>query len=190
MRIGSLHDVRLPKHATLGTPRADPFGLAALTASGTMVAHQVGYLADADARAAHTYVAYLGPATLFAAFVAAWVAAMRILRADRRAMPSVVTLASLQLTLYALLEVGERLVLAEAVGSFASVPVVLGAVAQPVVAALAIGALRIGGTVLRAIARPRLAVRAERSHSWWPPAAVVVAGDTWRGIQLRGPPLG
>jgi hypothetical protein len=171
------------------TVRVDPFGLGALVAAGTLSAHQIGYLTDADARAAHTYLSVIGPAILLIGFAAAWAAALRILRHDSGRAPSWSTLTAIQVSLFAAMEVGEWVAL-DSFGSLWSTPVIVGLCAQPVVAFAALRLLRVGQRVVTSYSGS-IAVFDERSDDVAPaePASVVLVE---RGVvlRLRGPPVG
>lgn len=166
----------------------DRFGLVALVAAGTLAAHEIGYLADEGASVSHAYLGVAGPLVLLAACVAAWLAAVRVLRDDPRRLPSVGALAAAQLGLYAIVEVAER-VLGGAMSSLVSTPVVLGLVAQAVVAWLALRLLRLGRAVVVRLRRRR--VRAVRSvlADAPTPATVFLSNTTFAGLPVRGPPV-
>ncbi len=168
--------------------RADRFGVVALAASGTLAAHQLGYLSDTETAAMHSYLAVVGPVVLLIAFVAGWVAAVRILRRDGGRAPTLGRLTAAQLGLYAAMEIVERL-LGDGIGSLWSVPVVCGLIAQPLVAWAALRILRISAAVLEALT-PRLqgAARILRRR----PLATVfdILPPRRGGILLRGPPVG
>lgn len=170
--------------------RIDGFGLAALAASGTLLAHQLGYLTDAEARNAHTYFAVVGPIVLVAAFVAMWSAAIRTVRRDAGRLPSVGALTAYQVGLYTVIEVGERIIGGEALGSLTSTPAILGLAAQPVVAWAALRFLRVGTRFLLALVKP--SVRPERANPapWTVAPCVVVSSFPRASIRLRGPPVG
>lgn len=168
----------------------DPFGLAALAASGTLTAHQLAYLADAEARNAHTYLAIVGPVVLLAAFAATWWAAIRIVRCDAGRLPSVRSLTACQISLYVTIEIGERMLGGEALGSLTSAPVVLGLGAQPIVAWAALQFLRVGARLLTALVAPSEPCARPPSVSWTAPPCVVLQSFPRAAIRLRGPPVG
>lgn len=166
----------------------DTFGLSALVAAGTLAAHQVGYLADPAARSMHRYLGLVGPAVLLIAFVGAWAAAIRLLRHDGGRAPSFGVVSTLQVALYLVMEVAER-VAGESFASMWSAPFVLGMVVQPLVAFAALGLLRVSGRVLKMLAGPTrrplpdqttFRIEAPRTFALVTPRSA---------IRLRGPPL-
>lgn len=168
--------------------RADSFGLMALVGAGTLGAHELGYLADPDGSVSHAYLDVLGPILVLLACVAAWSAAVRVLRGDPGRLPSVRILTAVQVTAYLVLEVGERLV-DGSLSSLASTPVVLGLLAQPLVAALAVGLLRLGRHVVRSMRRTGRRALAPRRIRVPAPTASYVSTPALRRLRLRGPPV-
>lgn len=170
--------------------RIDGFGLAALAASGTLTAHQFAYLADAEARNAHTYFAIVGPVVLLAAFAATWSAAIRIVRRDAGRLPSVGALTAYQVGLYVAIEIGERMLGGEALGSLTSMPVLLGLAAQPAVAWAALRLLGVGARLLVALVAPPVPCERAPSVSWTVPSRLVLQTLPRATVRLRGPPAG
>lgn len=169
-------------------PGVDGFGLAALAASGTLAAHQMAYLVDAEARNAHAYFVVVGPVVLLAAFAATWLAAIRIIRRDVGRLPSVGALTAYQVGLYVAIEIGERIVGGEALGSLTSTPVVLGLAAQPVVAWAALRLLRVGARLIIALVAPPVSCDRPSSLSWTVSPRTVLQSFPHATIRLRGPP--
>ena len=166
----------------------DRFGLAALAGSGTLAAHEIGYLTDGTDSVSHAYFGVLGPVVVLAACVAAWVAAVNVLRNDPGRLPSLRSLASLQVIAFAALEIGERIA-GDSLASLVSTPVVVGLLAQPVVAGVALALLRAGRRILAAFRTipdrlPAVGL-AERPA----PLAVLVSNPLFTCLRLRGPPV-
>lgn len=169
--------------------RLDPVGLGALVATGTLGAHQLGYVADGGATTMHEYLGIVGPAVLMFGFVAAWTAALRILRHDGGRAPSLAQLSALQVALFVAMEAIERLATGS-LGTIGSTPVVLGLLAQPLVAFVALRVLRRGGKVLEslvAVTSPgRPTTTPLRPTAPLTPTTAVPRS----AIRLRGPPIG
>lgn len=140
----------------------DPFAVAALVGAGTLVGHELGYLADTSAGSGHGYFTLIAPLALVGVVIAAWASAVSIMRKGTGRVPSVGSLAAAQTILYAAFEVGERTIGAAESPLF-SLPVLLGLAAQPLVAWLAVSVLRLTADALAAF----VAATA-------PPAAVAV----------------
>lgn len=165
----------------------DRFGLGALVASGTLAAHEVAYLTGDGGSISHGYLGLVGPMVVLAACVAAWSAALRILRHDPGRRPRLTRLAGAQFVLFIVVEFGERLV-SDSLASFVSTPVVIGIVVQPLVAWIALALLRVGRRLVEAWRdrrplppAPPLAPAAARvSALVWPAAA--------HRLRVRGPP--
>ncbi len=165
----------------------DRFGLAALAGAGTLVAHQVGYLADGADTVSHAYFGALGPIVAFTACAAAWVSALRVLRGDPGRLPSLVALAGLQAVMFAVLEVGER-VTSGSLASLPSAPVIAGLICQPLVAWAALRVLGLGRSVLERWRRARSRLAASSFLDVLAPAGVVVSSPAVARLRVRGPP--
>lgn len=167
--------------------RADRFGVVALAASGTLAGHQLGYLTDAESRAAHGYLAVVGPVVVLLGFVAAWIAAVRILRRDAGVAPTFFRLGVAQVGLYGAMEILERIG-GDGYGALWSVPVLLGLLAQPVVAWVALRVLRISARVIDALASARPPSTTRRPLRRPVDVAHRVARLRPAAIHPRGPP--
>ncbi len=157
-----------------------------------MAAHELGYLAErADAAGpSHSYVVVAAPLLFGALCVAGWLAALRIVRRDTGRAPSWISLSSIQVSLYVVIEVVER-VASGTLGTLWSVPVAAGLALQPVIAAVAVTVLRVGRRVIEMVvartARPRLpAALTNPARS----DLVVPVGGAVGIVRLRGPPAG
>ena len=165
----------------------DPFAIAALAGAGSLVGHEIGYLADPAAASGHDYLAVLAPFAIAGAVLAIWVSALSVLRRIPGRAPNVAALATTQSALYLTFEVGERLV-GSTDSPLLSLPVALGLLAQPVVAWLAIRALRLGVAAIGAVVDPLIAPIVARSTWQQTPhhlAPVLVLGR----VPARAPPL-
>ena len=169
--------------------RADPFGILALAAAGTMVAHEVGYLANGDGPdEAHAYFGLLGPAVFVAITVAGWIAAVRIVRRDPGRPPSLALLAGMQVGLYLAMEFAEQISSA-ATPAAVSPPVLLGLAMQPLTAWVALQLLRAGRRVIEALfveVRPTSPTRPAFIPT---PVAVLVGTPSLFHLHVRGPPV-
>jgi hypothetical protein len=169
--------------------RADPFGIVALAAAGTMTAHELGYLTDAGADdGAHTYFGLLGPIVVLTLCLAGWVAAARIVRCDAGRAPSFALLAGLQVGAYLAMEVAEHITSGVVPGPV-SIPVVLGLALQPVVAWAALQILDAGHRVIRALFvedAPRLRSAPIVFATLLAP---VVGTQLPSRLRVRGPPM-
>lgn len=130
----------------------DPFAIAALAGAGTLVGHELGYLAETGASSGHDYFALLAPLALAGAVLAVWAAAVSVLKKGATVAPSTATLAAAQTVLYLGFEIGERTIGATD-SALISLPVVLGLLAQPLVAWLAVHALKITSAVIAGFVR-------------------------------------
>lgn len=169
--------------------RLDPFGLSALVAAGTLAAHQVGYLTDADARTAHTYLSVIGPLALLIGFIAAWAAALRILRHAPGRAPAWSTLTAFQVVLFAAMEVAEWLAV-DSFGTLWSTPVIVGLLAQPVVAFAALRLLTVGGRIVSSYSGPLALFARDTDHVDVLEPASVILIERSALLRLRGPPAG
>lgn len=167
--------------------RADPFGVAALAATGTLAAHELGYLVDSTNRVSHDYVSFVGPVVLLAACVAGWSAALRILRRDTGRAPSLVTLTLLQMAVFATMETVERAVTGS-LATLPSAPVIAGLLLQPVVAFAALRLLSLGHLLVSGFVSPTPAP--PRPQQVWQQTAVLapILVEARSSIRLRGPP--
>jgi len=125
----------------------DPLAVAALVGAGTLVGHEVGYLADSGANTGHEYFALLAPLAIVGVVIAVWASAVSVLRRGASRVPNIATLAAAQSLLYVGFEIGERTIGATDSPLF-SLPVVLGLFAQPLVAWLAVSILKISAAVV------------------------------------------
>jgi len=169
--------------------RADPFGIVALAAAGTMAAHELGYLADRDpADGAHAYFGMLGPVVLLALCVAGWFSAVRIVRRDAGRAPSLMLLAGLQLGGYLTMEIGERL-FTDSAPALISPPVLIGLMLQPAIAWLALRLLSAGRRIIEALfvgTAPPLAPAAPLLPT---PVVAIVGAVLPVRLRVRGPPV-
>jgi hypothetical protein len=130
--------------------RADPFGVAALAAAGTMTAHEIGYLGETgESVVSHEYFGVLGPIVILALCAAAWFGALSVLRRDTGRAPSLALLAGVQVGLFAAMEIGERISIGST-SSLLSTPVLLGLVLQPLVAWAALRLLSASRRIIEA----------------------------------------
>ena len=169
--------------------RADVFGVVALAAAGMLVGHQLGYLADSDARAGHVHLGLIGPVVIVAAIAAAWFAAVRVVRADPGRPPRWWTLSAVQVALYAVLEVGERVILDADVGSLASLPVALGLLAQPIVAWVALEFVGAAGDLISRFVDGAEPPRHDPPGPSRRPALLLLPVRSSRAHRRRSPPL-
>lgn len=166
----------------------DPSAVAALVGAGTLVGHELGYLAESGAGTGHGYFALIAPLAIVGVVIAVWASALSVLRRGAALAPSVATLAAAQTLLYLAFEVGERTIGA-AESSLFSVPVVLGLVAQPLVAWFAVSALRLASAVVDAFIDPALrsfAAAAVPQLHFAPALPTLVVGSS---APARAPPL-
>jgi hypothetical protein len=169
--------------------RADPFGVVALAAAGTMTAHELGYLTDAGAAdGAHTYFGVLGPIVVLALCIAAWFAAMRIVRRDVGRAPSFALLAGLQVGAYVVMEVAEQVTSGVAPEPI-SIPVLLGLALQPVAAWVALQTLDAGHRIIRALFVDDVPTLPSRPVVFATPVASVVGTKLPSRLRVRGPPV-
>ncbi len=156
-----------------------------------MAAHELGYLAAGGSPGpSHSYVAVVAPLVVVAVCVAGWSAAVRLLRRDAGRAPSFGTLTSIQLGLFLLIEVGER-VASGSLDTIGSAPVAVGLVLQPIVAAAALDLLRVGRCVVEAV----FAVAGERPPACpltapFSPVSLASSGGAPALVRPRGPPQG
>ncbi|BAN01137.1 hypothetical protein [Ilumatobacter coccineus] len=168
--------------------RVDPFGLGALVASGTLAAHELGYFIGGRSSVSHSYVEWIGPIVVLMGCLAAWLAALRILRNDPGRLPSVGVLIALQTVVFAAMEVAERIT-SDSLTSLASAPVIVGLLLQPLVALVAKQLLAVGQRLVEAF-RPTATPRASHSLVDTPrPLAVLVSSPGLVRLRLRGPPV-
>lgn len=168
--------------------RVDPFGLGALVASGTLAGHELGYFIGGRSSVSHTYVDLIGPFVVLMGCLAAWLAALRILRDDAGRLPSVGVLIVAQTLAFTGMEVTERVV-TDSLTSLASTPVVIGLLLQPLVALVAKQLLAVGERLVEAF---RPVVRRAVSRSLVDtarPVAVLVSSPGLVRLRLRGPPV-
>ncbi|WP_420451825.1 hypothetical protein [Ilumatobacter sp.] len=165
----------------------DRAGVGALAASGVLVAHEVGYLVGDGASVSHAYLGVVGPLVVLATCAAAWCAAVRVLRHDPRRLPSLSTLALLQMSAFVSMEAGERLV-AGSVDPSVSGPVVAGLLLQPLVAAIALQLLRVGRSLVEAWRDGRHRIAGSVLPPALAPVSVLVRGQGSGEPRLRGPP--
>lgn len=167
----------------------DPFGLGALVASGTLAAHEIGYFIGGSGSVSHAYFGIVGPLVVLMGCVAAWLAAVRILRHDSGRLPSVASLAGMQVLVFVGMEVAER-VASDSLASLLSAPVVIGLVLQPLVALVAKQLLTAGRRFVESFARPVRSARSVRRLVDSPrPVAVPVESLWFVRLRLRGPPV-
>lgn len=169
--------------------RADPFGVVALAAAGTMTAHKLGYLTDAGADdGAHTYFGVIGPIVVLALCLAGWFAALRIVRRDVGRAPSFALLAGLQVGAYVVMEVAEQVTSGAAPGPI-SIPVLLGLTLQPVVAWAALQILDAGHRVMQALFVDDVPTHLSGPVVFATPIASVVDTLVPSRLRVRGPPV-
>jgi len=170
------------------TAERDPFAVAALVGAGTLVGHEVGYLADASAGNGHEYFALIAPLAIVGVVIAVWASAVSVLRRGTARAPGVASLALAQSVLYVGFEVGERTI-GTTDSPILSLPVLLGLLAQPLVAWLAVSALRLSAAVVAAAvgsAPPSLAARTGALVSSTTSPPTVLLGTS---APARAPPL-
>lgn len=166
----------------------DPFAIAALVGAGTLVGHELGYLADTSASAGHGYFALITPLAIVGVVLAVWGSAVSVLRRGTALAPKATTLAAAQTLLYIGFEVGER-TLGSTESSLLSLPVLFGLLVQPLVAWLAVSALRLTAAVLAAVVRGRdrialgFSTHGAKTHSASPQVIVPMSAPA------RAPPL-
>ncbi len=169
--------------------RADPFGVVALAAAGTMSAHELGYLADRNSNdGAHAYFNVLGPLVLLALCVAGWTAAVRIVRRDAGRAPLLVTLAGLQVGGYLAMEIGERL-FTDSAPALLSTPVLLGLLLQPALAWLALRILHTGHRVVEALFVSAPPLLPPGPITLPTPVADIASTLLLLRLRVRGPPV-
>lgn len=130
----------------------DPYAIAALAGAGTLVGHELGYLAEAGARSGHDYFALLTPLAIVGVVIAVWASAVSVWRRGALRAPSVAALALVQTLLYVGFEVGERTI-GTTESPLLSLPVALGLTAQPLVAWLAVHALKLTSALVAGFVR-------------------------------------
>lgn len=166
----------------------DPYAIAALAGAGTLVGHELGYLAEAGARSGHDYFALVAPLAIVGVVVAMWASAVSVLRRGALRAPSVAALASAQALLYLGFEIGERTVGATESPLF-SLPVILGLLAQPLVAWLAVHALKLTSALVAGFvnATPSTISRARNREIGFSasPPTLIIGGPA----SARAPPL-
>lgn len=167
---------------------ADVVGVGALAAAGALVGHQIGYAFDADARAGHGHLSVVGPMVVGIAFVAAWAAAVRVVRSDPGRAPSWRRLAALQTAAFLVLEVGERVVLDADVGSLLSLPVLIGLVVQPFVALAALELVGVAGALIARFVDGSHPSSGGRPLDASTPAPLLLPVRVRRAHRRRGPP--
>lgn len=168
--------------------RIDPFGLSALVASGTLSAHEIGYFVGGSGSVSHAYFGIVGPLVVLMGCVAAWLAAVRILRHDAGRLPSIGVLAGLQTVIFLGMEVAERFA-SDSLASLVSTPVLIGLLLQPLVAALAKQLLAVGRRLVE-VFRPASPTRSARLLINSPRPIVLVLSSLWFVcLRLRGPPV-
>lgn len=170
--------------------RADPFGVAALAAAGTMAAHEVGYLGETgESVVSHEYFGVLGPIVILTLCLAAWFGAVRVLRRDSGRAPSLAVLAGVQISLFAAMEIGERITTGST-SSLLSIPVILGLALQPIAAWAALRLLSAGRRIIEAFfvpAAPTISPAALQLPHWR--IDVLVEAVVGARLRARGPPM-
>ncbi len=166
----------------------DPFSIAALAGAGSLVGHEIGYLADPSAASGHGYLAVLAPFAIAGAVLAVWVSALSVLRRMPGRAPTVAAMATTQSVLYVAFEVGERLIGSTDSALF-SLPVALGLLAQPVVAWLAVRALRLGIAAIAGSFVDQLILPIVARCIWHGPPRHLAPSLVLRRVPARAPPL-
>lgn len=168
--------------------RIDPFGLAALVASGTLVAHEIAYFVGGSGSVSHSYFGLLGPLVVVMGCVAAWIAAVSILRNDIGRLPSLGAIAALQSVVFAGMEVAERIA-GGSLASLVSAPVIIGLGLQPIVAFVATRVLAIGRRLVESFRATSPRAVAHVLVDAAAPLAVPVSSLALVRLRLRGPPV-
>jgi hypothetical protein len=168
--------------------RLDPFGTAALAAAGTLCAHEAGYFIGGSSAVSHEYLGVVGPLVALAACLAAWGAALRVLRHDPGRAPTMVALTAAQSGIFVVMELAERAVTGS-IASITSWPVITGLLLQPLVAWLALRILSVGHTVLSALTTPQATLRPTALISLACADAQVTGRIDTAQLRLRGPPV-
>lgn len=169
--------------------RADPFGVVALAAAGTMTAHELGYLVDGGVGDdAHAYFGLLGPVVILSLCLAGWLAALRVVRRDPGRRPSLRLLAGLQGGAYLAMEIGERLT-TDSDQMLIRPAVVAGLLLQPVVAWAALRLLDAGRRVLQAWFVDDDAALPARSTPVATPVLLILGTLVPMRWRVRGPPV-
>jgi hypothetical protein len=169
--------------------RADPFGLVALAAAGTMSAHELGYLTHRSPDdGAHAYFGVLGPLALLALCVVGWIAALRIVQRDAGRAPSLVALTGLQVGGYLAMEIGERL-FTDSAPALLSPPVLAGLALQPAIAWTALRLLTAGRRIIEALFVDVTPPLQRGSVTTPTPVHDLVGTLLPRRLRVRGPPV-
>lgn len=163
-----------------------PVGLGALTIAGALLGHEVGYLTDPATRG-HGYLDIATPLALIAIVATVWRIAINIVSAADEKLPSFAVLAGSQTGLYLAFEIGERLV-GDTGSSLASVPVLAGLVAQPLVAWVALRILDIGQEILAAVVARTVPTAMTFTAAFSFAIASLVAAAPIGVVAARGPP--
>lgn len=166
----------------------DPFAVAALAGAGTLVGHELGYLAETGASSGHDYFTLIAPLALVGVVVAVWAAAVSVLKKGAALAPSAATLAAAQTVLYLAFEIGERTIGATESPLF-SLPVALGLLAQPLVAWLAVHALKLTSAVVAAFVRSSPGIVGAAAHTNVCFSLSMPTLRVGRSAPARAPPL-